>query len=338
MRFTKKQIASFTIVLLITAFISLYELPYYINTPGKADDLEKIVKVKGGEDITGSYHLLTVSTRPATLLFLALSVFDKNSEIVPAAEARPDGMSQKEYFQMQLHMMESSQQASTVVAYQAAKADIDVEYKGVYVLDLVEGMPAEKQLEVGDVITQIDSVKIQEASDLMNYIKEKEANTQVRLQVLRDDQAPRELEVALAEFEGEEKVGLGIQLITNRDVKVKPDVEFSSGKIGGPSAGLMFALSIYDQLTEEDLSKGLKIAGSGQLDYEGNVLSIGGIDKKLVAAEKNGIDILFVPDVPTKGKTNYQVALKKKNEINAQLELVPVKKFTDVLSYLKEKE
>lgn len=337
MRLTKKQIISFIIVLLVTAFISLYELPYYINTPGKADDLKEIVQVEDGKDISGSYHLLTVSTRPATLLFLGLSFFDKNSEILAKSEVRPDGISEKDYFQMQLDMMENSQEASTVVAYEAAGADIVVEYEGVYVVDLVKDMPAEQVLEVGDIITEIDKIKIEDASDLTDYIKKKEANSHVNLKILRDERQ-EEVKVKLEQFDGEDKVGLGIQLVTNRNVKVKPKVEFSSGKIGGPSAGLMFALSIYDQLTQEDLSKGLKISGSGQLDYEGNVLSIGGIDKKLIAAEKNGIDILFVPDVKTKGPTNYEVALKKKEEMNSQIELVPVKKFEDVIDFLTQEK
>ncbi|WP_369404739.1 S16 family serine protease [Piscibacillus salipiscarius] len=69
--------------------------------------------------------------------------------------------------------------------------------------------------------------------------------------------------------------------MTDRDVTVNPEVEFDSGSIGGPSAGLMMSLEIYDQLTSEDITKGYQIAGTGEIDYEGNVSRIGGIDKKL---------------------------------------------------------
>src|SRR5690625_5523974 len=84
-------------------------------------------------------------------------------------------------------------------------------------------------------------------------------------------------------------------MTSNEEVHVHPKVEFSSGQIGGPSAELMFALKIYYQLVEEDLTKGKKIAGTGQIDYEGNVLPIGGVDKKVVAADREGSDVFFVP-------------------------------------------
>ncbi|MDY0396286.1 S16 family serine protease [Virgibacillus halophilus] len=69
-------------------------------------------------------------------------------------------------------------------------------------------------------------------------------------------------------------------MVTDRSVSVKPKVHFKSGDIGGPSAGLMFSLKIYDELTKEDLTNGLQIAGTGEIDYDGNVMRIGGIDKK----------------------------------------------------------
>src|SRR5690625_7652658 len=70
---------------------------------------------------------------------------------------------------------------------------------------------------------------------------------------------------------------MGVSLVTDRSVTVDPKVNFSSGNIGGPSAGLMFSLEIYDQLTENDLTSGYAIAGTGEVDYNGNVIRIGGI-------------------------------------------------------------
>ena len=78
-------------------------------------------------------------------------------------------------------------------------------------------------------------------------------------------------EVTLGIIDEESKqIGIGITLVTDRDVEVNPPITFSSGNIGGPSAGLMFSLEIYDQLTEGDLTKGYQIAGTGEIDYEGN--------------------------------------------------------------------
>src|SRR5690625_5818159 len=91
----------------------------------------------------------------------------------------------------------------------------------------------------------------------------------------------------------------------------------------------MFALTIYNQLTKEDVSNGLKIAGTGELDYEGNVLPIGGIDKKVIAADKEDVDILFAPSFKAHRASNYEVAKETAEEIDSDLEIVPVKKFSE---------
>src|SRR5690625_7958565 len=95
----------------------------------------------------------------------------------------------------------------------------------------------------------------------MKYVKDKTENTEVEVQFEREEDNYMK-KIELAKFPQDNKVGIGIQLVTNREVEVNPKVEFSSGEIGGPSAGLMFALTIYNQLTKEDVSNGLKIAGT----------------------------------------------------------------------------
>src|SRR5699024_3057572 len=126
----------------------------------------------------------------------------------------------------------------------------------------VEGMLANDILEVGDLITKVDDIDVNKANDLMKYVKDKTENTEVEVQFEREEDNYME-KIELAKFPQNNKVGIGIQLVTNREVEVNPEVEFSSGEIGGPSAGLMFALTIYNQLTKEDVSNGLKIAGTG---------------------------------------------------------------------------
>src|SRR5690625_3332158 len=237
-----------------------------------------------GENVISTSRLM-IGGRPATPLLYGIAKLSSHHDIVPLKEARPDGISDEEYKKKQLELMENSQEAALVVAFEEADADIDITYNGVYVLGTVEGMPADDILEVGDLITKVDDIDVNKANDLMKYVKDKTENTEVEVQFEREEDNYMK-KIELAKFPQDNKVGIGIQLVTNREVEVNPKVEFSSGEIGGPSAGLMFALTIYNQLTKEDVSNGLKIAGTGELDYEGNVLPIGGIDKKVIAAEK----------------------------------------------------
>lgn len=330
----------FFLLLIITMFFLLvtYKLPYYVYKPGSADALNPIVEVEGGYESDGHMHLVTIRGGQATPIQWFLASILPHQEVLPLDQVRPEGISEDEYFHAQLQVMENSQEAATVVAYDAAGKDLTIDYEGVYVVSVVNGMPAEGILEVGDQIIAVDDEKVSQADDLIDYIKTKTASDKVKLTFNRDDQEQTE-DVGLETFtDNDERIGLGISLVTDRNVTVKPEVNFSSGNIGGPSAGLMFSLEIYDQLTEEDMTKGYEIAGTGEVDYEGNVLRIGGIDKKVVAADREGCDIFFAPYEEGADDSNYNVAKETAEEIGTDMKIVPVDTFSDALKYMEELE
>ncbi|HLQ71618.1 MAG TPA: SepM family pheromone-processing serine protease [Bacillota bacterium] len=334
MKFTKRHLITLFVVIVIAFFLASYKLPYYIYKPGGADALNPVVNVEDGFQSEGDLHLVTVSGLQATPIQYVWAKLLNHHEVVPLHQVRPEGVTEEQYMQAQLQMMENSQQKSTVVAYEAADADITVTFDGVYVVNVIKNMPADGKLKMGDLITEIDGQQIQEADDLIDYLDGMEQGDTVSLEVERDGETLTE-EVTLQSFDEEDKVGVGIQLVTDRDVDVNPEVTFSSGKIGGPSAGLMLSLEIYDQLTEDDLTKGHQIAGTGEIDYEGNVKRIGGIDKKVVAADKEGCDIFFAPYEQGKKNSNYEVAKRTAEEIDTDMEIIPVDTFDDALEYLQ---
>lgn len=334
-RFTKQRVIGILVVVLIVYLLGVYQLPYYIQKPGGADALEPIVEVEDGYPSDGDMHLVTVSGMQATPILYVVAMLMPHQEILPLDQVFPEGMSQEDYMAAQLQVMESSQEAATVVAYEAADEEIDINYQGVYVVATVEGLPADGKLESGDRIIGIDDAKISESQNLIDYIDEKEAGDNVTITYERDDEehtVDMELE-SLDDQSG--RVGIGINLVTDREVTVDPAVEFSSGSIGGPSAGLMFSLEIYDQLTEEDLTNGKQIGGTGEIDYDGNVHRIGGIDKKVVASDREGVDIFFAPNENGREGSNYQVARETAESIGTDMEIVPVDTFEDAVEYLE---
>jgi Lon-like protease len=337
MKFFKGQLISLLVAAIIAVFLSTYKLPYYIQKPGGADALNPIVHVDNADESEGDFHLVTVRGGQATPIQFALAKLLPHHEIVSIEEIRPEGISEDDYLHTQLQMMESSQEASTVVAYTAAKKEIKIDYKGVYVVGIMPGAPADSVLEVGDHIVGIDNQEIKESNDLISYIETKKAGDSVTLTILRKEQK-LEKKLTLNTIDEETKqIGIGITLVTDRDVQVEPSITFSSGGIGGPSAGLMFSLEIYDQLTDGDLTKGHQIAGTGTIDYDGNVGRIGGIDKKVVAADKEGIEIFFAPNEGGRGgDSNYEVAKKTAEEIGTDMKIVPVDTFDEALRYLQE--
>ncbi|MBU5266000.1 SepM family pheromone-processing serine protease [Virgibacillus proomii] len=331
----KKHVLSLLLVVVTVYFLAFFKLPYYIYKPGSADPLNPIVEVENGFSSKGDMHLVTVSGSQATPMQFLLAKVLPHHEILPLDQVFPDGITDDEYMHAQLQMMESSQEASTVVAYKAANGKIKINYSGVYVALVMEDMPADGKLKMGDRIIGIDGRKIKEADDLLDYVATKQAKDTIEVEFVRDDKKMTKMITLekLTDLGG--KPGIGIQLVTDRDVSVEPKVKFSSGQIGGPSAGLMFSLEIYDQLTKEDITKGYEIAGTGEIDYDGNVYRIGGIDKKVVAADKEGVDIFFAPNEKGKANSNYQIALKKAKEINTDMKIVPVDTFNDAITYLK---
>ncbi|MGY0692278.1 SepM family pheromone-processing serine protease [Virgibacillus sp. FSP13] len=336
MKITKRHIISLIIVVAIALFLSAYKLPYYIYKPGGADALNPIVAVDGGHESAGDMHLVTVRGGQATPVQYVWAKLLPHHEVLPISQVRPEGITEDEYFHVQLQMMENSQEASTVVAYKAANEDITIDYNGVYVVSVIKGMPAEGKLKMGDRITRIDGKEIEETDDLISYVENKSAGDTISINFERDDETLTE-EIELESFKKlDNKVGIGIQLVTDRSVSVDPDVNFSSGSIGGPSAGLMFSLEIYDQLTEKDLTHGFQIAGTGEIDYNGNVGRIGGIDKKVIAADDEGCKIFFAPNENGAADSNYEVAKKTAEEIGTDMKVVPVDTFDDALTYLKK--
>lgn len=317
-------------------FTFTYEIPYYVYKPGAADPLEEMIVIEEGKESDGDFHLVTVSGAKATPIFYLMGKILPYHEIVPIQEARPDGISDEDYMHLQLKLMESSHHSSTVVAYEAAGEEVEIVHNGVYILEIVENMPAEAVINVGDRIHQVDGIEIKEAEDLVKYVEKKQPGEEVEFVIERDGQKQRHQIEVVAFPDDPEKVGIGVKLVTDIQVEVERNVQIKSGKIGGPSAGLMFALEMYDKLIDEDLTKGYNIAGSGEIDFEGNVSRIGGIDKKVVAAHRNDIDIFFAPHENGHRESNYVVAKQTAEDIKTDMEIVPVDTFEDAIHYLEE--
>lgn len=336
LRISKRTILITFIITLFVFFMATYDLPYYVYKPGQADNLDDIVAVEHGYTSKGDLHLVTVSGGQVTpIQYIAAKILPYH-EMVPIEEARPEGITDEEYMHYQLMLMEGSQHSSMVVAYEAANKEVHIDFNGIYVMNVVENMPAEGKIKMGDRITNIDGKEVKEANELVNYVQEKQPGDTIEVVIDRDGEK-RTKTIEVQTFpDDKEKVGIGIQLVTDQKITVHPEVEIKSGKIGGPSAGLMFALEMYNQLMTEDITKGYHIAGTGEIDFDGNVHRIGGIDKKVVAADRKGIEIFFAPNENGSENSNYITAKQTAEQIGTDMEIVPVDSFDDALTYLEK--
>ncbi len=335
----QKQTLFYSLIFLLVFFLMItIKLPYYVYKPGTADELSSVVEVDSGFSSLGEFHLVTVSGGRATPLEYVLAKLSRFHELVPIEEAIPESFTDEQYRFYQQKMMDQSKVASQVVAYEAANKEVTVTEKGVYVLHTIEGMPSEEKIETGDRIVKIDHIDVYEPKDIIEYVQKKREKDEVVLEIERDNERI-EIVLPITSFpEDPDRVGLGVQLLKDEAINVDPQVEIKSGNIGGPSAGIMFALEIYNQLTETDITKGYRIAGTGEIDVEGKVHRVGGIDKKVIAAHKKEIDFFLAPNEEGREGSNYEVAKDTAEKIKTDMEIVPIDSFQDALDFLNQLE
>lgn len=335
-----KRTAIIYILLIAIIAAAFIPLPFYVTKPGGAHELDPIVHVDGGDhDDTGTLMLTTISMGPANIYSYIWAKFRDYEKILPEEDVRYPYESDEEYNVRQYYLMNTSQQNAITVAFDEAGKTYDWTYNGIFVLGVFPGMPAEKVLEAGDRITAIDGQKLKESKEMTDYVQSKEPGEMVALMYQRDKEE-NEVEIELRAFpELDGKSGLGISLADDRTLKSHPKVTLKAEEIGGPSAGLMFSLEIYDQLVSEDVAAGLRVAGTGTIAKDGTVGRIGGIDQKVVAADRSGAEIFFAPDdeLPEQGGdllTNYEQAKKTAEDIKTDMKIVPVQTFSDAVNYL----
>ncbi|WP_163654399.1 SepM family pheromone-processing serine protease [Listeria sp. PSOL-1] len=340
---TKKIIA---IVLLIIIIIGFFiPMPYYITKPGSADALEPLVTVEDHpKTVKGSFSLVTVAMTDANIYSYLAAKFLPYHQIDPKEEVKYDHESDEEYNVRQMYMMNESKNNAIQVAYKAAKQDIKVNYSGIYVLSVLEEAPASKFLTAGDLITAIDGHPFKSSQEFISYVKSKKAGNKIELSYVHNKQK-RTANIPLAKIDKKGTVGIGITLVDDQNVSADPKIKIDSDKIGGPSAGLMFSLEIYSRFMKTDLTRGRQVAGTGTIDASGNVGRIGGIDQKVVAADKSGASIFFAPndEITTEMKkddptilSNYQLAKKTAKAIHSKMKIIPVKTFQDAVNYLQK--
>lgn len=330
-------------------------LPYYILMPGTAEALKPMVHIEqGGVPEKGVFMLTTVRGGEANVLYYLIAKVHPYEEIVKKEEMFGKGVSEQDYSQRQQYVMLTSQSDAMTAAYKKANIPYHIKNEGVMVLRTLPGLPAAKVLRGGDYLLKVDETPITKAQDLLDYVKNKHAGETISISYRRDN-ATYKAPITLGTLPQEKdergnplplRPGLGISPGDVQSVQAEDAAKQLSVKtedIGGPSAGLMFSLEMYTQLTGTDLTKGYRIAGTGTITPDGDVGPIGGIEHKIIAADREGADIFFAPkDIyPKAGEKfepilNYTDAVNRANKINAKMKVVPIGTMDEALKYLRE--
>lgn len=335
-------------IVVIVLALGFYPMDSYISKPGGAYELEPFVEVDGGDqDDEGTLSLLTIALAKATPLTYAFAKITDNQKIYKANEIRQEDEDETEYNVRQLKLMSNSQFNAISVAFDRANKPYTVSNNGIFIFNVVDDSAADGILEAGDKILQMDDMEDLTEESIRAYLTGKAEGQVIRLKVERDGKQV-DKEVALKTIPGVlETPAIGISYTADKKVETTPAVHINSEDIGGPSAGLMFTLEILNQLLPEDITKGHKIAGTGEMGPDGTVGRIGGIDLKVIAADNKDMEIMFAPDDDIDPSilannpdltSNYEEALKSARKIGTKMKIVPVKTIDDALAYLDQLE
>ena len=339
-----RKFVSWFILILVTVLGLVIPLPYYIEAPGSAVQLSELIEVNNKvDDNPGSFMLTTVAIRKATPLTYFTKYLPFHDGVT---EKELFGMtaSSEEYDNLQKYYMESSINAAIELAYKTANEPYKLTYKGIYVMSVLPESNFSGKLLVGDTVVALDGITFKSSIEFIDYVKNRAPGAKITVTYQRDGQT-KTISAPLIEIQQTKMTGLGISLVDHTSIETDIPVSIDSDKIGGPSAGFMFALQIYTQLTHQNLRSGHEIAGTGTILSDGTIGRIGGINKKIVAASKEGATIFFAPDDsidPTIKKnypnlqSNYLEALKAAEKIDTKMKIVPVKKFQDAIDYLNQ--
>lgn len=302
-RQTWTAIVSGALFVALVLAISLLPVNYVTRAPGSATNVlgqvngQPVLQVS---DITtyptsGELFMTTVSiTRVDARLNLPQAVLAyllRHHSVLPREAVYPVGVTDSQVQAEESAAMQRSQQTAVAAALRAAGIPVA---EVATVSSVVQSGPAFNRLQVGDVIEAIDGSAITGPADIETAIGRHAVGDLVQLDVTRDGASLRVSLTTAAANDDPRRPRIGIGVSTG--YRYAPEISFGvDPAVGGPSAGLIFALGIYDQVTPDELLAGQSVAGTGEIDANGGVGGIGGIREKLRAADLAGAAVFLVP-------------------------------------------
>jgi PDZ domain-containing protein len=318
------------VVLLVAASFFLPIPIFYAYLPGPVRDVERLIEVGGTRTYSseGSLFLTTVSVDTQVTFFdIIQSLVDENKSIVTRDEVTSGQSLQDLRVQQRREIRDSKRRAQEVAADALGIAEPRGE--GARVVGTVSDLPAHGRLREDDLIVSIDGNKVETTCDVGRAVDSHEIGEKVTIVVRRDGEL-RTIALSTAEDPRDSRssfIGVIMDEV-NYSFDLGFDVSFDTGRIAGPSAGLMFALALYDRLTPDDLTDGRRIAGTGTIACDGVVGPIGGVQQKVAGAEARGAKIFLAPE------GNAAAARAVADDI----EIVSVATFDDAVEYLEALE
>lgn len=322
-----KRNYKFYIGLFLIMALFLVRFDYVIYTPGSLENLNDRIIVTPSNESKGSMNLTYVTSIPANIPNMLLSLIIPNWDIESLNNMRYEDESEKEIENRDKIYLKDTSYDAIIAAFKEANMKYEITSVDVtitYIYNI-----AKTNLKVGDVIKTINGVKITSFNSLINEVNKYEVGEKLIINVLRNNKII-ECEATLVSEENKKMIGISLAELKN--IKTNPEVKFVfKNNESGSSRGLMCALEIYNRITKYDITKGDIISGTGVIDENGNVGSIGGVKYKLKGAVNKHAKVFIVPS------DNYEEAISLKNKYKYDIEIIKADTLKNVIKTLKER-
>lgn len=322
-----KEEYKFLICCLLILIVFFYPVNYYIVIGGGISNISKRIEIENSYDNEGRFYMSYVSELIGTLGPYLLSYVIPTWERESADMYKYDVSESVEDIEFRSKLdLESTNGNATYWAYKLANKECEIIDSKIYVISVFSEYNS--MFKVGDILLAINDNSHDSLKDYQNYIQTLKIGDMAKIKVLRDDKEV-EFETKLHGENNRVIMGVYLQVINKYETTPEIEIKFERDE-SGPSAGLITTLAIYDKLTKGDLTKSLKIAGTGTIELDGTVGEIGGVKYKLLGAEAGDADIFLVPS----GK-NYEECVKIKKEKKLKIKLIEVSTIEEAIEKLK---
>jgi Lon-like protease len=269
----------------------------YLFLPDSARPVAPLVQVRGGKDPTGpgGIYYDAVIVRRAKVFEKLFHFVHKGETLVPESSVNPPGVSDSQTRAENLQAMARSQDIAAAVALEYLGYDVKLNSLGALVDDVIPGSPAAKAgIQPTETIVSVDGKPVKDPGDLRRRMSAYRPGATVRLGV-RSAEGLRTVSVKTsADPRNPHRPVIGVFVLQATQAKLPIPVKIDTGSIGGPSAGLAFALDVLEELGH-DVTRGYKVAATGQIEPDGSILPIGGVKQKTIGVRRAGVDVFLVP-------------------------------------------
>lgn len=321
-----KQNKFYILTFLILFSLFLIPLPYYIEKDGGTISTKDRIKIENTES-SGNFYMAYVSEIKVNIPTYIISLFNKDWTLIPKNEVvLTNETEEDEKFRSKLLLKESINNA-IASAYTLANKKYEILNENYYVTYVDE--TAITDLKVQDKIIKINDTLVNNKIEIANIINNSKIGDTISIEVENKGKTYYR-KSTLIEMDG--KPVIGVMLTSEKTIETEPKiVDNFAATESGSSGGLMLALEIYDNITNKNISKNKKIAGTGTIDEDGNVGQIGGVKYKLKGVYNDGIKIFLVPN-----GENYKEAIEVAKKENLDIQIFGVSTLEEAIKKLEE--